>query len=125
MVFLRIRRRTWLSYSHIWLGRFVMLAAYSNLISGMLLREYSSFFVLLMGIASLAVVLALVVKLWRVGRAAGRSGVKQSFAMKAAGQGAEENYFALDEDEDDDEIGEEEEDEDDDNDTVASAAVRK
>lgn len=119
MVFLRIRRRTWLSYSHIWVGRFVMLAAYSNLISGMLLREYSSFLVLLMGIAAVAVVSALVVKLWRAGKA-GRSG-KQSFAMKAARQGAEENYFALDEDEDD-EDGEEDEDYDDN--TVASAAVR-
>lgn len=127
MVFLRIRRRTWLSYSHIWLGRFVMLAAYSNLVSGMLLREYSSFLVLLMGIASLAVVSALVVKLWRAGRAVGRSGGKQSFAMKAARQGAEENYFALDEDEDEDDIedGQEEEDDDDDDNTVASAAVRK
>lgn len=119
MVFLRIRRRTWLSYSHIWLGRFVMLAAYSNLISGMLLREYSPFLVLIMGIAAVVEVSALVVTLWRAGKA-GRSG-KQSFAMKAARQGAEENYFALDEDEDD-EVGEE--DEDDDN-TVASAAVRK
>lgn len=70
---------------------------------------------------------ALVVKLWRAGKA-GRSG-KQSFAMKAARQaqrGAEESYFALDEDEDeDDEDGEEEEeDDDDDNNAVASAAVR-
>lgn len=69
---------------------------------------------------------ALVVKLWRAGKA-GRSG-KQSFAMKAARQaqrGAEENYFALDEDEDeDDEDGEEEEEDDDDNNAVASAAVR-
>ena len=129
IAFLRIRRRTWVSYSHIWLGRFIMLAAYSNLISGMLLREYSSFLVLLMGIAAVAEISALLVKLWRAGKA-GRSG-KQSFAMKAARQaqrGAEENYFALDEDEDeDDEDGEEEEEEeedDDDNNAVASAAVR-
>lgn len=97
-----------------------MLAAYSNLISGMLLREYSSFLVLLMGIAAVVEVSALVVKLWRAGKA-GRSG-KQSFAMKAARQGAEENYFALDEDEDDEDG---EEDENDDDNTVASAAVRK
>lgn len=124
MIFLRIRRRTWLSYSHIWLGRFVMIAAYSNLISGMLLREYSSFLVLFMAIAAVAELSALVVKLWRAGKA-GRSG-KQSFAMKAARQGSEENYFALDEDEvEDDEDGDEEEEEDDDNNTVASAAVRQ
>lgn len=52
---------------------------------------------------------ALVVKLWRAGKA-GRSG-KESFAMNAARQaqrGTEENYFALDED---DEDGEEEEEE--------------
>lgn len=72
----------------------------------------------------MAIVSALVVKLWRAGRV-GRSG-KQSFAMKAARQGAEENYFALDEDEDD-EDGEEEDEIDDDHDdiTVSSAAVRK
>lgn len=76
----------------------------------------------------MAEISALLVKLWRAGKA-GRSG-KQSFAMKAARQaqrGAEENYFALDEDEDeDDEDGEEEEeeDDDDDNNAVASAAVR-
>ena len=112
MVFLRIRRRTWLSHFHIWLGRFIMLAGYSNLISGMLLREYSSFLVLLMGIVAVAELSALVVKLWRAGKA-GRSG-KQSFAMKAAQQaqrGAEENYFALDEDDAD---GEEEDDDNDD-----------
>lgn len=108
MVFLRIRRRTWLSHFHIWLGRFVMLAGYSNLVSGMLLREYSPFLILLMGIAAVAELSALVVKFWRAGKA-GRSG-KQSFAMNAARQaqmGTDENYFALDEDED-----EEDEDED-------------
>lgn len=68
----------------------------------------------------MAEVSALVVKLWRAGKA-GRSG-QQSFAMKAARQGAEENYFALDEDEDDEDG---EEDEDDADNTVASAAVRK
>lgn len=68
----------------------------------------------------MAEVSALVVKLWRAGKA-GRSG-KQSFAMTAARQGAEENYFALDEDEDDEDG---EEDENDDDNTVASAAVRK
>lgn len=112
MVFLRTRRRTWLSYSHIWLGRFVMLAGYFNLISGMLLREYSSFLILLMGIVAVAELSALVVKLWRAGKA-GRGG-KESFAMNAARQaqrGTEETYFALDEDEED---GEEEEDEDED-----------
>lgn len=68
----------------------------------------------------MAEVSALVVKLWRAGKS-GRSG-KQSFAMKVAQQGAEENYFALDEDEDDEDGVE---DEDDDDNTVASAAVRK
>lgn len=63
-----------------------------------------------MGIVAVAELSALVVKLWRAGKA-GRSG-KQSFAMNAARQaqmGTDENYFALDEDE------EEEEDDDDDN----------
>lgn len=72
----------------------------------------------------MAVVSALVVKLWRAGTV-GRSG-KQSLAMKAARQGAEENYFALDEDEDGEE-GEDEDEIDDDHDdtTVSSAGVRK
>lgn len=76
----------------------------------------------------MAEISALVVNLWRAGKA-GRSG-KLSFAMKAARQaqrGAEENYFALDEDEDEEdgeEMEEEEYDDVDDNNAVASAAVR-
>ncbi|KAJ3494978.1 hypothetical protein NLG97_g3724 [Lecanicillium saksenae] len=41
MDFLKIRRRTWISYSHIWTGRTVMVAAGSNLILGMSMRGYA------------------------------------------------------------------------------------
>lgn len=83
-----------------------MLAGYSNLVSGLLLREYSPFLIFLMGIVAVAELSALVVKLWRAGKA-GKG--KQSFALNASRQaqmGTDESYFALDE------VDEEEEDED-------------
>ncbi|KAI1090658.1 iron reductase domain protein [Rostrohypoxylon terebratum] len=49
MIFLRLRRRTWLSYSHMYLGRFVMLGGWTNLIAGITLRGYSHLTIGIMG----------------------------------------------------------------------------
>lgn len=48
VIFLRIRRRTWLSHSHIWLGRLIMIGGWSNILTGMVLRGYSSSYVIAM-----------------------------------------------------------------------------
>ncbi|TVY90401.1 hypothetical protein LAWI1_G004725 [Lachnellula willkommii] len=39
-VFVRLHKRTWISYAHIWLGRLVMIAGCSNILSGLFLRGY-------------------------------------------------------------------------------------
>ncbi len=39
--FVRLHRRTWSSYLHIWLGRLVMIAGWSNIVTGLLLRGYT------------------------------------------------------------------------------------
>lgn len=49
IVFLRLHRRTWLSHSHIWLGRLVMIGGWSNLLTGLVLRGYSTLNVTAMG----------------------------------------------------------------------------
>ncbi|MCJ1251797.1 hypothetical protein MMC30_009035 [Trapelia coarctata] len=41
IVFLRVRCRTWVSHSHVWLGRFVMIAGLANAVLGMRLRNWS------------------------------------------------------------------------------------
>ncbi|KAI1384937.1 iron reductase domain protein [Hypoxylon trugodes] len=49
IVFLRLRRRTWLSHSHIWLGRLMMIVGWGNLFTGLLLRGYSGITIGLVG----------------------------------------------------------------------------
>ncbi|KAI1208003.1 iron reductase domain protein [Annulohypoxylon truncatum] len=50
MVFIRLRRRTWLSHSHIYLGRFMMVGGWTNLVTGLILRGYSRLSVGIMGL---------------------------------------------------------------------------
>ncbi|KAJ8130250.1 hypothetical protein O1611_g3381 [Lasiodiplodia mahajangana] len=42
VAFLRVRRRSWLSHSHIWAGRLILVGGWSNLITGFVLRDYST-----------------------------------------------------------------------------------
>lgn len=127
VVFLRIRRRTWLSHSHIWLGRGTMLAGWSNLVSGMLLRGYPFVYIFLMAVVGVGEMLALTFWVWWAARtssaAGGKKGQSSSFfhtlrslraKTSAAAKKEEEahNYFTLeeddeDEDEDEDQLDEE------------------
>ncbi|KAI1457375.1 iron reductase domain protein [Annulohypoxylon moriforme] len=103
MVFLRLRRRTWLSHSHIYLGRLMMIGGWTNLITGLVLRGYSRVSVGIMGCVVVLEAIGLTAWLaWKRIKAArdermnkhGSNGHKDDLS----------NYFALDDlDEDEEE----------------------
>ncbi|EEH19228.1 hypothetical protein PABG_01547 [Paracoccidioides brasiliensis Pb03] len=107
-VFVRIRRRQWASYGHIWLGRLTLILGWSNIITGMLFSRSSMTWIASM--ASLITVNAFVLSFW-VWRASRRqSRTKEDVADETAAQVAlpgpkNGDYFALgtiDEDENSD-----------------------
>ncbi|PGH31382.1 hypothetical protein GX50_05862 [[Emmonsia] crescens] len=61
-VFVRIRRRHWASYTHIWLGRLTLILGWTNIITGMLLSGTSVSWTASM--ASLIAINALVLSFW-------------------------------------------------------------
>lgn len=119
MDFLRIRRRTWISHGHIWLGRWAVVAGWVNVVLGLLLSGHSRVDVWGVGIfmGMEAVVVA-----WWVWRAAQQrkamagenggqngkgtmddDGEVESHALMArnGGAGADGEYFRLSMSEDD------------------------
>ncbi|KAI0016890.1 hypothetical protein F4780DRAFT_797051 [Xylariomycetidae sp. FL0641] len=66
--FVRIRRRTWISHSHLWLGRGVMAGGYVNLILGLLLQGYSRAYIGVFTALVLLQATGLVFWVWRQGR---------------------------------------------------------
>ncbi|KFY43886.1 hypothetical protein V494_01762 [Pseudogymnoascus sp. VKM F-4513 (FW-928)] len=107
MVFIRIRRRTWLSHSHLWLGRVMIVGGWSNLFSGMILRGYSSFGIFAMSLLVGFEAIGLTGWLWwirikaaRVERSGAPVILKESDTMGT--KKGEADYFALGDDEYDD-----------------------
>lgn len=97
VIFLRIKARTWISHAHIWLGRLMMVAGWSNLVTGMLLRGYPGPCIVVVVAVVCVEMLALSFWVWWAYR---RSGQQQEFRPA---QRKEESYFALaDHDDDDD-----------------------
>ncbi len=109
MDFLKIRRRTWISYAHIWLGRAMMLAGWSNLITGMVLRGYQQLCIIVMGIAVGIEIVGVSFFVWWKWRGNMLKAKKESFGpmVTAPWQKEEDSkYFALgtvDDEEDGDE----------------------
>ncbi|KAI1415828.1 iron reductase domain protein [Hypoxylon sp. FL1857] len=102
MVFLRIRRRTWLSHSHIWLGRAMIIGGWSNLITGLILRGYSRVSITVMGFAVGLEAVALTSWLvWIKVRAARAERTTKSNVEEHRNDTSK--YFALGEDDDEDE----------------------
>jgi Cytochrome domain of cellobiose dehydrogenase len=105
MNFLQIRRRTWISYAHIWLGRAMMVAGWSNLVSGMVLRGYQQLCIIIMAIAVSLELAGLSFFVWWKYRRSTQKDKAEGF--KAPWRKDDENnkYFALGtaDDEDDDE----------------------
>jgi hypothetical protein len=104
MDYLRIRRRTWKSYAHIWLGRIFMLTGWFNFVSGMLLAGYSLVPVLSMsGLIGLEMV-GLILFVWLAAR---RSRREQGVVKQDLGEefqlvgGGDDEYFALGDDDED------------------------
>ncbi|KAH8428228.1 cytochrome and DOMON domain-containing protein [Aspergillus melleus] len=60
MAFLRIKRRTWISHTHIWAGRLILVVGWLNVISGMLLAGFGWFWVLLMSVVLVGVAVGLI-----------------------------------------------------------------
>ncbi|KAL5349886.1 hypothetical protein ACLOAV_004920 [Pseudogymnoascus australis] len=107
MEFIRIRRRTWLSHSHLWLGRAMIVGGWNNLITGMVLRGYSRFGITSMCILVGSETIGLTGWLWwiRVKAArAQRNGapVILNESNTVGNKKSEADYFALGDDEYDD-----------------------
>lgn len=118
MDFLRIRRRTWISYGHIWLGRWAVVAGWVNVILGLLLSGHARVDVWGVGIF---IGMEAVVVSWWVWRAAQRKamangneqngkggmedGEAESYGLMARNEngngGADGEYFRLSMSEDD------------------------
>lgn len=96
--FVKIRRRTWISHSHIWTGRSIMVAASSNLLLGMTMRGYTR---VVMSMAAAFIILefsGLAFYVWRRAKVTAR--------RRAESQGADESdqthrYFTIADDTDD------------------------
>jgi hypothetical protein len=103
IVFLRLRHRTWLSHFHIWLGRFVMIGGWSNLITGLILRGYSNLCIALVGCLVGSELVGLITWLWLL-----KLKVKSpKLPRKVRAERHKNNdaeYFALGEDDDEDDV---------------------
>ena len=64
MDFLRIHRRTWVSHMHLWLGRAMMIAGWSNLVTGMLFRGYKVLCVVIMAVVVCTELIGLTFWIW-------------------------------------------------------------
>ena len=97
IVFLRVRRRTWLSHSHVWLGRFLMIAGLTNAVLGMRLRKWSTGMQVTVVVVGVLEVCALSVWVWLRARqqklAAETLGASGSSRPLWGAEGGE--YFAL------------------------------
>ncbi|KAK4161752.1 hypothetical protein QBC43DRAFT_323200 [Cladorrhinum sp. PSN259] len=70
MVFMRIKRRTWISHAHIWLGRGAVAGGMVNVLLGMLLSGHGAWNVTVVGAVALAEALSLGYFVWRAQRRA-------------------------------------------------------
>ncbi|KAK0634308.1 hypothetical protein B0T17DRAFT_513005 [Bombardia bombarda] len=108
MVFLRLRRRTWISHAHIWLGRSGLALGWVNVLSGLVLSGHAKFDV---GVSAGLVALEAVCVsawVWMAQRSAAKrqAALAQSEAHALMPTSGTDDYFALemsDEDDTDDE----------------------
>lgn len=103
--FLRIRCRTWISHTHIWLGRAMMVAGWTNLVTGMLLRGYQTLCIAVMAAAVSIELIGLTTFVWWRLRRSSQEARKTTFKPGPAWKMGDDNkYFALgDSDGEDDE----------------------
>jgi hypothetical protein len=99
-LFLRLKRRTWVSYLHIWLGRGMMLAGWGNIVTGLLLRGYEFTSGLVVSVEVIVCLQALGFGWWVVWRE--RKYGKGKYTPKPTWAEIAEGHFALEEDGSDD-----------------------
>ncbi|KAK4196323.1 hypothetical protein QBC40DRAFT_287478 [Triangularia verruculosa] len=105
--FVKIKRRTWISYGHIWLGRFVVAGGLANVVLGMLLSGKGASSIWVAAVIGLVEAAGLGYWLWRAEKqrkqalGGGDDGTEALALMPRTSDGGE-NYFALDESEEED-----------------------
>ncbi|CEJ87274.1 Putative Cellobiose dehydrogenase [[Torrubiella] hemipterigena] len=107
MDFIKIHKRTWISHSHIWTGRGVMIAASGNLLLGMSMTGYPR---AIMSMAAVFIVLELCglsFYVWRRGKIAAR---RRDETEEAAQSLQSHRYFTISEDTDEEASDTEEKD---------------
>ncbi|EQL38622.1 hypothetical protein BDFG_00190 [Blastomyces dermatitidis ATCC 26199] len=108
-VFVRIRRRHWASYSHIWLGRLTLILGWTNIITGMLLSGASVSWSASMACIIAINALVLSFWVWKASRRQLRATADQTTSQAVWPEPKQGDYFALGTiDEDDDTDSEEE-----------------
>lgn len=100
--FVRIHRRTWISHSHIWTGRVVMVGGCGNLILGMRMRGYSRLMTSLAAAFMVMQGVALIFWVWRQNKVAARRNKLSSEESQWTGNQNQE-YFTVASESDDEE----------------------
>ncbi|KAK4231840.1 hypothetical protein QBC38DRAFT_176337 [Podospora fimiseda] len=108
MVFLRIKRRTWISYGHIWLGRGIVAGGLVNILLGMRLSGHGAWNMAAVGAVVLVQVVGLAYFVWRAQRraevekqVAKLSSEVEGHALMPRESTASNDYFAIEMSEDD------------------------
>lgn len=94
MTFLRLHRRTWLSHSHVWLGRLMLIGGWSNLLTGLALVGYSGLFLSVGGSLMGFEAVGLAAWLWWLKYRSSRAG-KVDQQQESGHKDYEARYFAL------------------------------
>ena len=107
MDFLLIRQKTWKSHSHIWLGRMLMLAGWSNVLSGMRLRGHDVPWLAVVGALACSEMFSLFFWIsWRRRVATRQTAMASNDQQLRDSEHANAKYFALHERDDESENAE-------------------
>jgi len=119
---LQVKRKTWMSNVHVWLGRAVLPAGMANLVSGLLLRHYGRLTVgLAIGLIAVEIIGLAILLAKARNRTRGPPGSQRTAAGGPPTGDEAEEYFQLAGDDDDDSFSG---DDDDDNGREGEAAKR-
>ncbi|KAK3680860.1 hypothetical protein B0T22DRAFT_474268 [Podospora appendiculata] len=98
MVFLRIRRRTWVSVAHVWLGRSALVFGWANVVTGMVLSGHGRLDLGVVGVVAVVEAVSVAGCVWWVQRkrraVEGGEGEVEAHALMPRDEGGRD-YFAL------------------------------
>ncbi|KAK3985257.1 hypothetical protein QBC44DRAFT_362432 [Cladorrhinum sp. PSN332] len=108
MVFLRIKRRTWISHAHIWMGRGIVAGGLVNILLGMRLSGHGAWNVAAVGAVALVEAVGLAYFVWRAQRraevekqVAELTSEVEGHALMPRESNVSNDYFAIEMSEDD------------------------